>query len=127
MLRRLPEMFSSRSRTAVLLLLEELTTPICLKEISQLTGVSVCAIQATLLQLRDEGWVYRTRKGKETLYRLNREHPEAWLLKFVAGKVRTESIRKRVAAYAAKAQRALAFASDTRSFLSSMRRLNDNS
>lgn len=126
MLSQLPEMFSSRSRTSLLLLLEAMTMPVCLSELSELSGNSLCATQSALSQLHRERWVRRARRGKETLYSLNRDHPAASTLSCIAKNLRMEAIRVRAERYSLKAQQALTFASESRRFLSKVRRLNSD-
>ena len=126
MIDNLPQMFSSKSRTALLFILAEMTVPVCLSELAELAKMSVCATQAALKQLHNERWVRRSRQGKETVYWMNREHADAPLLQLIATTVRHETIRRRAQQYGAKAQMALAFLSETRSFLSNVKSLNAN-
>lgn len=123
----LPNLFASRSRTAILLALVDRASGSNLSELAELTRSSLCSTQSTLRQLHRERRVRLTRKGKETLYALNVQHPDAELLRAIAQSAEHLEIRRRASKYSASAQRTLQFASDTAAFLSSVRRLNDNS
>ena len=121
------ELFSSRSRSKLLLALFEFRTPVSLHELAEVTETSLCAAHHALRQLTTERIIQKKRRGKETHYTLDRKHNAVAFISALALAREKVFLSERCARYHNRARQSLRFASDSLAFISQVRALNANS
>ena len=121
------DLFTSASRTKLLLALYEFHAPVSLHELAEIVGSSVCAAQNALKQLLSERLVLKKVVGNETQYTLNRKKKSIEFIRVLALAKERVFLNERAKTYGKQAAGSLRFSNDTLLFLSKVRSLNAKS
>lgn len=106
--------------------LHMLSTPLCLRELVYLTGLSLAGVQDVLRRLAEQKVVRSSRKGNKILYSLDLNELEAnFLNKIIKEQTKLEN-RKRAKIFCAKKDQAIGWIDETvRTWRKSKQKLHD--
>lgn len=120
-------LFSTGARSSVLMVLSKFTVPVCLNELSELSGYSVCAVQNAVDGFLREGVLKKDKVRNETVYSIIKSTPHAEIVDAVHQALEKLFLKERSASYRGKPVQILEFVSQTDSFLKKVRKKNENS
>jgi hypothetical protein len=113
--------FSSNSKSALLLLLAQLNTAAGLSELAELSGHSGSVAMNALESLVKSKIVTKKRCWNENFYRINNRHKLTPIVRLINSNLENAYLIERSQAYSAKAKRCLKFVSESGRLMNSVK------
>lgn len=118
--------FSSQTRSQVLLGLANFKNPVCVNELAEISDCSLCSVHAAVKDLYKTNVLQSSRQQNETKYQLNRLSPNFELIIAIKTVNEQQTLQQRANLYSKKAQRVLKFVSDSYQLMSNVKKCRDN-
>lgn len=121
-MKRIGDMFSSKARTEILRVLNDMNDGAGLRQTARLAGVHPHSAELVLEKLINERLATCKRKGNRKLYQLNHDHEDVPFLKAVFKALVNASIQNRSKSLQEKGKTIIPFIDDASSMLRHARR-----